>query len=95
MRSTRKHEILLPIVTSDGFCLFYDAAKKQVKALNGSGRSPEKLSIDYVRQRGVTGPRIPSHDLNSVTVPGMFTSGVGKEMPTIDIRMCRLVGGYC
>ena len=41
-------------------------------ALNGSGRSPEKLSIDYVRQRGITGTRIPWQDLNSVTVPGTF-----------------------
>lgn len=40
--------------------------------LNGSGRSPRKLDIDYVRQRGITGPRIPWQDINSVTVPGTF-----------------------
>ncbi|KAF9787192.1 gamma-glutamyltranspeptidase [Thelephora terrestris] len=54
----------------DGFCLFYDARSRKVKGLNGSGRSPEKLTIDYVRRRGITGTRIPSRDLNSVTVPG-------------------------
>jgi gamma-glutamyltranspeptidase/glutathione hydrolase len=55
---------------SDAFCLFYDAQTKAVKALNGSGHSPEKLTIDYIRQQGVTGPTIPLTDLNSVTVPG-------------------------
>jgi gamma-glutamyltranspeptidase len=60
---------------SDAFCLYYDAQTKNVKALNGSGRSPKKLSIDYMRQRGVTGNKIPYPDLNSVTVPGMFTVG--------------------
>lgn len=54
----------------DGFCLFYNARTKEAKGLNGSGRSPEKLSIDHVRQRGIAGPRIPWQDINAVTVPG-------------------------
>ena len=54
----------------DAFCLFYDAKEKVVKALNGSGRAPQKLSIEHMRQRGVTGDTIPVTDLNSVTVPG-------------------------
>lgn len=57
-------------IGGDGFCLFYDARTKRVQGLNGSGRSPEKLDINYVRQRGITGPRIPWQDINSVTVPG-------------------------
>ncbi|KAF9015493.1 nucleophile aminohydrolase [Cyathus striatus] len=56
-------------VGGDAFCLFYDAKSKTVKALNGSGRSPKKLTIDYAKQRGMSG-RIPLNDLNSVTVPG-------------------------
>jgi gamma-glutamyltranspeptidase len=43
-----------------------------VKALNGSGRSPEKLTIEHVRGRGLEGNRIPLTDLNSITVPGPF-----------------------
>ena len=54
----------------DAFCLFYDAKEKTVKALNGSGHSPAKLTIDYVRSQGVLGNSIPSSNLNSVTVPG-------------------------
>ena len=54
----------------DAFCLFYNANTKTVQALNGSGHSPEKLTIDYVRQQGINGLEIPHMDLNCVTVPG-------------------------
>ncbi|KAG5647960.1 hypothetical protein DXG03_006994 [Asterophora parasitica] len=57
------------LTTLDAFCLFYDAKSKTVKALNGSGRSPEKLTLEYARSRGLSN-RIPLTDLNSVTVPG-------------------------
>ncbi|KAF8898868.1 gamma-glutamyltranspeptidase [Infundibulicybe gibba] len=62
-------------IGGDAFCLFYDAATKTVKALNGSGRSPEKLSLEYALQRGLSG-RIPLTDLNSVTVPGAAAAWV-------------------
>lgn len=67
----------------DAFCLFYDAQTKTVKALNGSGRSPAKLTIDHVRSQGVTGNSIPGTNLNSVTVPGRWhrqTSGVVADI---------------
>jgi gamma-glutamyltranspeptidase / glutathione hydrolase len=54
---------------SDAFCLFFDAKVRSIKALNGSGRAPEELSIKRLRLRGIT-DRIPTTDLNSVTVPG-------------------------
>jgi gamma-glutamyltranspeptidase/glutathione hydrolase len=53
----------------DAFCLFYDAKSKEVKGLNGSGRAPARLSIEYILSRGIRG-RIPSTDINAVTVPG-------------------------
>ena len=56
----------------DAFCLFYDAKTKTVKALNGSGRAPANLDIDYALSRGHK-ERIPFTDLNSVTVPGQHT----------------------
>ncbi|KAI0778485.1 gamma-glutamyltranspeptidase [Trametes elegans] len=63
-------------IGGDAFCLFYDAQSKSVKALNGSGRSPAKLSIDHVRSQGVTGDKIPGTNLNSVTVPGAAAAWV-------------------
>ncbi|GAA5931794.1 hypothetical protein JCM3775_000044 [Rhodotorula graminis] len=57
-------------IGGDGFCLFYDADSKQVKALNGSGRAPAALTLDKVRELGITGREIPFLDINSVTVPG-------------------------
>ncbi|KAH9837052.1 gamma-glutamyltranspeptidase [Rhodofomes roseus] len=63
-------------IGGDAFCLFYDAQKKTVQAMNGSGRAPAKLSIEYMRERGVTGRSIPVTDLNSVTVPGAAAAWV-------------------
>ncbi|KAJ7357247.1 gamma-glutamyltranspeptidase [Mycena albidolilacea] len=63
-------------IGGDAFCLFFDAKTKTVKALNGSGHSPQKLTLEYLRQRGLTGPSIPLTDLNSVTVPGAAAAWV-------------------
>ncbi|KAK7064322.1 nucleophile aminohydrolase [Favolaschia claudopus] len=63
-------------IGGDAFCLFYDAKSKTVKALNGSGRSPQKLDIEYLRKRGLTGSAIPLTDLNAVTVPGAAAAWV-------------------
>ncbi|KAJ7071143.1 gamma-glutamyltranspeptidase [Mycena amicta] len=63
-------------IGGDAFCLFYDAKSKTVKALNGSGHSPRKLTLEYARSRGLTGRAIPLTDLNSVTVPGAAAAWV-------------------
>ncbi|KAG0708742.1 gamma-glutamyltranspeptidase [Suillus ampliporus] len=63
-------------IGGDAFCLFYDAKTKTIKAMNGSGHSPQKLSIEYLRQRGIKGGQIPLTDLNSVTVPGAAAAWV-------------------
>lgn len=56
------------------FLLYYDAATKQVKALNGSGRSGAKYTLETIRKDlkiadGTIG-QIPTHDVLAATVPG-------------------------
>lgn len=35
-----------------------------------SGCSPQNLTLEYVRERGLSGISIPPSDINAVTVPG-------------------------
>jgi len=37
---------------------------------DGSGRAPAALTLDKVRELGISGREIPFLDINSVTVPG-------------------------
>lgn len=83
-------------MTSDAFCLFYNAETKTVQALNGSGHSPGALTIDYVRKQGVEGVNIPLTNLNSVTVPGQATIYFFVKIciHSIHTRCCCGLGGH-
>lgn len=56
-------------IGGDCFALYYDAKTGDVTALNGSGRAPAALSIDYLATQGITG-EMPVHSPHAVTVPG-------------------------
>ncbi len=56
-------------IGGDCFALFFDASTKRIHAVNGSGRSPQALTIEALAERGISGvmPRFGPH---VVTVPG-------------------------
>ncbi|MGH7817007.1 MAG: gamma-glutamyltransferase [Candidatus Binatia bacterium] len=55
-------------IGGDAFCLFYSAKDKSIKALDASGRSPSRASLDFCRKSGFK--EMPQRGIHSVTVPG-------------------------
>jgi gamma-glutamyltranspeptidase / glutathione hydrolase len=52
----------------DLFLIYWDAKTGKLYGLNSSGWAPRGLSIDYLKQHGITS--MPQDGINSVTVPG-------------------------
>jgi gamma-glutamyltranspeptidase / glutathione hydrolase len=55
-------------IGGDMFALFYDAGKAEIKALNGSGRAPARLSLERLSQEGME--ELPPFHAYTITVPG-------------------------
>ncbi len=56
-------------IGGDCFALYYDAASRRVHGLNGSGRAPQRLSLELLQRRGF-GSQLPPFHALTVTVPG-------------------------
>ena len=52
----------------DLFAIVWDANKKELTALNASGRSPKSLNLEYFKKNGMD--KIPAHGPLPVSVPG-------------------------
>src|SRR4029453_4186603 len=60
-----------PMMVSPGgdlFAMIWDAKKKELKALNASGRAPKAASIDELKKRNFD--RMPESGIHAGTVPG-------------------------
>lgn len=61
-------------IGGDAFCLFYEAETRNVHAINGSGRSAARATLDDICRDLNIGNRdsgsIPNTSIYSVTVPG-------------------------
>ena len=56
-------------IGGDCFALYYEAAKRKIHALNGSGRAPQALTLERLQREGF-GAELPPHHAYNVTVPG-------------------------
>lgn len=57
-------------VGGDMFALYYDNSKNEVVGINGSGRSAKALTMEKIRQDGITGDSFPNFHAHTITVPG-------------------------
>lgn len=57
-------------VGGDMFLLYWNNSEKKVYAMNGSGRSPQALTIAKCKELGFAGKVLPPQNANTVTVPG-------------------------
>ncbi|HSG43181.1 MAG TPA: gamma-glutamyltransferase [Anaerolineales bacterium] len=57
-------------IGGDMFALYYSAEKKQVTALNGSGRAPAALTLARLKKEGLLADALPPFHAHTVTVPG-------------------------
>ena len=62
-------------IGGDAFVIFYDDNKNKVFGINASGRAPKNISVDKLKELGIT-DEIPPFSPYSVTVPGAVAGWV-------------------
>jgi gamma-glutamyltranspeptidase/glutathione hydrolase len=61
-------EPMMTGIGGDMFALVYWSKTGELKGLNGSGRAPRALNLDYFRKKGIT--TMPDSGMEPITVPG-------------------------
>ena len=56
-------------IGGDCFALYFNAADRQVSALNGSGRAPAALTLERLQREGIS-QELPPYHPYTITVPG-------------------------
>ncbi|KAK9457452.1 nucleophile aminohydrolase [Dipodascopsis uninucleata] len=64
----------------DAFALFHNAKDNTLKAINGSGRAGKAVTLEKIREKGITGLKFSPNSVHCVTVPG----GVCAWIDTIE-----------
>lgn len=89
-------------IGGDVFCLYYNATDKTVKAINGSGRSPGKLTMEYVRSKGINGRHIPLNGtllllsaIVSESIPKQTQNGLGWNEDLNAVTVPGAADGWC
>jgi gamma-glutamyltranspeptidase/glutathione hydrolase len=59
-------------IGGDCFCLYAPAGENRVVALNGSGRAPSGISIDWLEERGIG--TLENTSPHTVTIPGAISA---------------------
>ena len=75
-------------IGGDCFCIYYDAKAGRVRGLNGSGRAPAGLTLEYLADHGVD--QLTVNTVHSVTVPGAAAGWVDTidhygSMPLVEV----------
>lgn len=73
-------------VGGDLFAIVWDAETKQLYGLNGSGRSPMALTLDYFKENGMK--KIPAYGPLPVSVPGAVDGwfSLHEEFGSMDMK---------
>jgi gamma-glutamyltranspeptidase/glutathione hydrolase len=61
-------------IGGDAFAMVYSSRTKKLEALNGSGRAPRALNLEYFASRKMT--QMPTSGMPAITVPGAFDAWV-------------------